>query len=471
MKLIKDTIHGYIKIPRIYCQEFIDTDVFQRLRRIEQTSIRSVFPCAHHDRFVHSLGTFHLGSIAIDFLFKNSENILNELNINSDSRNTLRQTFEIACLLHDCGQAPFSHTFEHYFETANDLKGLLENNINDLDFSDDLNSSDSKPHEKVSAYLVLIYFKNNIAKINSKIDISLIVRMIIGCRYRKSNDPFHQFLNCLIKLLNSDVIDVDKLDYAARDRWASGYNASTVDMERLISSIEISKKNDNYIFCIKKSAMSEVESLIDSRNFLYMWIINHHKVIYEQNLLSKSVNAMLKIMCPSDPDSVTNEIFSINSIINKKEVLGNTIFQLTDDDIIYLLKKYCHGESSFKEWISRKHLLKPLWKSYAEYNEIILSQIRAKDNGPEQIKRCGIKAVERVVNKSPFYVEIVKQKMFRIIENDLFINTENGLIDYYKVAINKRDNMKISPYLYVYVHEDSLNLKEKIIKELKHELS
>jgi HD superfamily phosphohydrolase len=74
MKLIKDTIHGYIKIPDEYCHNLIDTEVFQRLRRIEQTSIRNLFPCAHHDRFVHSLGTYHLGSKAIDEIFRNSKN-------------------------------------------------------------------------------------------------------------------------------------------------------------------------------------------------------------------------------------------------------------------------------------------------------------------------------------------------------------------------------------------------------------
>ena len=57
-KIIQDTIHGYITIPSDYCNKIIDTALFQRLRRIEQTSIRSVYPCAHHERFVQSLGTY-----------------------------------------------------------------------------------------------------------------------------------------------------------------------------------------------------------------------------------------------------------------------------------------------------------------------------------------------------------------------------------------------------------------------------
>ena len=51
-KLIRDSIHGYIQIPSIVVSEIIDTPVFQRLRQIEQTSMRALYPSAHHVRFV-----------------------------------------------------------------------------------------------------------------------------------------------------------------------------------------------------------------------------------------------------------------------------------------------------------------------------------------------------------------------------------------------------------------------------------
>lgn len=59
-KSIKDPVHGYIVIPKEYCRLFVDTPIFQRLRLIEQTSMRWLFPGARHDRFIHSLGVFHL---------------------------------------------------------------------------------------------------------------------------------------------------------------------------------------------------------------------------------------------------------------------------------------------------------------------------------------------------------------------------------------------------------------------------
>jgi HD superfamily phosphohydrolase len=56
VKRFRDPVHGYITVPTVYCEKFIDSELFQRLRRIEQTSMRVLFPAAHHDRFAHSLG-------------------------------------------------------------------------------------------------------------------------------------------------------------------------------------------------------------------------------------------------------------------------------------------------------------------------------------------------------------------------------------------------------------------------------
>ena len=73
MKRILDSVHGYIFIGKDYCREVIDTPYFQRLRRIEQTSGRALFPCARHDRFMHSLGVFHLGQQIINSLVERNE--------------------------------------------------------------------------------------------------------------------------------------------------------------------------------------------------------------------------------------------------------------------------------------------------------------------------------------------------------------------------------------------------------------
>lgn len=68
MKRIKDPVYGYIDLPNDLVAGVIDTAEFQRLRRIVQTSYAPLFPSALHNRFVHSLGVYHLGSLAAESL-------------------------------------------------------------------------------------------------------------------------------------------------------------------------------------------------------------------------------------------------------------------------------------------------------------------------------------------------------------------------------------------------------------------
>ena len=70
MKRIQDSVHGCIIVDNLFFKHIIDTPNYQRLRHIEQTSIRSIFPSARHDRFIHSLGVFHIGQMISNHLEK-----------------------------------------------------------------------------------------------------------------------------------------------------------------------------------------------------------------------------------------------------------------------------------------------------------------------------------------------------------------------------------------------------------------
>ena len=109
-KTIRGPMYGYITIEAPFAQ-LLDTEEFQRLRNIRQTGYQSLYPSALHNRFVHSLGVFHLGKKALGY-FENNINIQNEVIPGWDE---IRNTFLTACLLHDVGHSPFSHTGEEYY--------------------------------------------------------------------------------------------------------------------------------------------------------------------------------------------------------------------------------------------------------------------------------------------------------------------------------------------------------------------
>lgn len=194
-KRILDSVHGYINVPKEYCDKIIDTVYFQRLRRIEQTSGRSLFPSARHDRFIHSLGVFNLGQKIVESIKRRYSDEF------TDHDQQVYDSYVIACLLHDVCHSPFSHTFEYYYALGNDLRGLLESILNDDEFTGDWNScfSNAAPHEIMSALLTVKEFRTWI-ETEAHADIKLIVRMIIGCKYM-SNKKHKSFENPLAELI------------------------------------------------------------------------------------------------------------------------------------------------------------------------------------------------------------------------------------------------------------------------------
>src|SRR5699024_11526049 len=109
-KLIKDSSYSYIKIQNDLVKYIIDTNIFQRLRRIIQSSYAPLYPSSTHNRFAHSLGVYYLGEIA-------SKTILSSLQekFPGEDWERKRVVFCLACLLHGVGHAPSSHTADEYF--------------------------------------------------------------------------------------------------------------------------------------------------------------------------------------------------------------------------------------------------------------------------------------------------------------------------------------------------------------------
>ena len=321
MKLVRDTVHGYINVPSRYFGDFIDTDVFQRLRGIEQTSIRVLYPSAHHDRFIHSLGTFHLARAVFLSLVERDQ--LGDVR----SRDSLQHSFQIASLLHDCAHSPFSHTGELFtkrLHTVRNEERLLEL-AKDAAFAEDFRDASTTPaaHEIASALIVLRRFGNAIERYGG--NPTLVARMIIGCKFRNPKDHQQEVENCLIDLLNGSTIDVDKLDYIVRDTWASGVKNASVDIERLISALVFTKhSNGPLCVALTKTALSVIQNMVQARDFLYQWIVCHHKVVYEQHLLETAINDLgteiQRAFSLETADEALRPLFSVETLCSRKTV-------------------------------------------------------------------------------------------------------------------------------------------------------
>lgn len=487
-KIIQDTIHGYITIPSDYCNKIIDTALFQRLRRIEQTSIRSVYPCAHHERFVHSLGTYYLGNKIFNHIKYNAE-----IDEDKTTKKALKDkdwekigvTYQLACLLHDCGHAPFSHTLEFRYDKSNDLNKILKDLVDkkqDNNFHDDFDKQfEANPHEKVSAILLLQNFKEVLEELNA--NPFLAARMIIGCKYLDPKDNFEKIANCFILLLNGGIIDADRLDYAKRDTWASGYSAIQIDFERLLSAICIkydNKGEDEFKVCFHKKAICDIPRILEIKDFQNSWIFSHHKILYDQELLIKSIEQLSKIIakesCENNlklsSEDVLKQIFNIEAFQHKCKIgFQDFIYLPADGDILYLLKRYIDNNEYAKEWFSRNHILKPLWKSYHEFFALFkgLSKDKLKKNGA--LDKNAEKNIQSFLEKHNFpknsYLKKeAKNSTSTVDSNKVNIFINNEIKNYEELGI--RDNSDSEHYFfYLYIPQELINKKDDIIKLMR----
>jgi len=461
-KLFRDPVHGYISVPVSYCKDFVDTPIFQRLRYIEQTSMRPLYPSARHDRFAHSLGVFHLASLMLKNLLDNMEGseIHGQIKKCEDS-------FLIAALMHDCGHSPFSHTFESLYEKT-DAKGFLFEEVNDVKFKTDYfknydeYAKGPSPHEIFSAAIFLKHYKEklNIEKYPA-VDPILIARMITGCVHHPAGSESQQIENALIQLIHGKAIDADKLDYIIRDTWASGVNNASIDINRLLSAIEMTKYNSMYVPSFRKSALSVVQNVVEGRNFLYNWIYCHHTVEYMNDLLKIALNSVSRMLTPGTPDKLIQVIFSKEVFNCAVDVNGVSIYLPSDGDIFYLFKKFQNDIPEIKEILSRKFSLVPLWKTQAEFNLVFSDK-----NNEQRAKIC--KHIEEYLaevlggDQSGKIKKIeVKPKIIMIDDNELFISFASEVLSYSKVPMAKKDKTgEQSSFFYIFIPVGS---EDKII--------
>lgn len=175
MVVIKDPIYKLIEIEDEFLP-IIDNPYFQRLRNIKQNSLLFyVYPSAKHDRFSHSLGTYHLMKQVVNN---------GKMNLSDQDKFNLKA----AALLHDVGHGPYSHLWEDLIPNFN--------------------------HEEMSANIIREVFELP--------DVAAII---------EKDHPYSKLL--------SSVIDVDKLDYMLRDSYFCGVGYGNSDMERIVRSLSV----------------------------------------------------------------------------------------------------------------------------------------------------------------------------------------------------------------------------------------
>jgi HD superfamily phosphohydrolase len=321
---VRDPLHDTIAFTRVE-KRVIDSDEFQRMRRIQQTAfIKYVFPGATHTRFIHALGVMHMAGVLLRSLVSNQERLLEALAETLDQlplmvqkshamtelhhgsllsthealvwlkHSEIAQILRLAALLHDVGHAPFSHSLERFMPSWRELeKTLPELNLPDYlmrafeqkiekqkqnQKQKNVNALDKRiRHEIYTLMIVSRIFsgRDDCLKFSLGQDVCAVLDLDVT---PSSEGVLQQSgLQSLLHEVVSGEIDVDRMDYLLRDSRECGVVYGLFDAGRILDSACFYKNPATgfYHLAIRRSGVAAYEDYLRARWSMYQQVYFH----------------------------------------------------------------------------------------------------------------------------------------------------------------------------------------------------
>jgi HD superfamily phosphohydrolase len=268
---IRDPIHGSIHIDDSEIP-IIEHPFFQRLRNIKQLGFSEYsFPGATHTRYIHSIGVMHVSTIVFDKLFSKTDNELLRL----------RQTLKMACLLHDIGHAPLSHSTEIVMPQVSRLKLPKRFQIDNPELQ--------ATHEDYTIKAIAdSSFTDSFKQIEDKfgVNANAIAELVIG----HTTDPDYFTINGvnyfpILHQLVSSEIDCDRMDYLLRDSYFCGVSYGQYDLDWLTDNIVKCPINNRIHLGISDKALSTFDDFLLSRFHMFLMVYFHYRAVCLEQML------------------------------------------------------------------------------------------------------------------------------------------------------------------------------------------
>lgn len=312
-KILNDPVYGFITIQHELSFDLMNHPYVQRLRRISQLGLSHlVYPGAVHNRFHHAIGALHLMQESIAVLRAKG------VEISKDEA-------EGACaaiLLHDVGHGPFSHALEHSI-----VKGVH--------------------HEDISALIM--------AKLNDEFNGALDTAIAIF------NDHHPKaFLHQLV----SSQLDMDRMDYLARDSFYSGVAEGKIGSDRIIKMLAV---EDNEIVVEEKGIYS-IEKFLMARRLMYWQVYLHRTVLCAEFMLMNALRRAKELAQAGNAIFTTPAlgVFIHESLDRAKFLADEQILQhfcdLDDSDVLTCLKVWQNHEDFVLSDLSRRIVHRDLFR-------------------------------------------------------------------------------------------------------------
>jgi HD superfamily phosphohydrolase len=373
-KMINDPVYGFVTIRHAFVLELINHRYFQRLRRITQLGLSSlVYPGAGHNRFQHAMGAMHLMQNAIDELRLKGHAISHEEEVG----------LLCAILLHDIGHGPFSHA----------LESSIVNEVH---------------HEHISSFAM----QRLNTEFNGKLNLTL--EIFNGTYPRK-------FMHQLV----SSQLDMDRLDYLARDSFFSGVVEGQVGSERLIKMLDV--VNDQLV--VEEKGIYSIEKFIVARRFMYWQVYLHKTVLSAEYML---VNVLRRAKHLADQGEQLWASPSLQYFLNNKISLSHfeasdeafeMFMKLDDIDILGALKVWTSHSDFVLSQLATRIVERRLFKIEISRTEI-----------PESSIQQAIEGIQNQYNISPEEARYfvlngkVDNRAYNSMNEGILVKMKNGEI-------------------------------------------
>lgn len=273
---VRDPVHGSIKIRP--CEvPVVRHPFFQRLRNIKQLGFSEyAFPGATHTRYLHSIGVMYVAGKIFDKVF--------EKKLSNPEFLKLKQTLKLACLLHDIGHAPLSHSTEQAMPMLSKLN-VPERFLSEEDKKNDRQAT----HEDYTLKAITdssFTESLSLAKEEFGITPAAIADLVTGTNHEEGFFVVEgvDYFPLLHQLVSSEM-DCDRMDYLLRDSYFCGVSYGKYDLDWIIDNLYICNVDNVVQLGLHERAVSTFDDFLLSRFHMFLMVYFHYRAVCLEQML------------------------------------------------------------------------------------------------------------------------------------------------------------------------------------------